>query len=126
MLSSILSTMLGGRARFCDSLSFDDADALPPAFLLIPEEEAPVPVPAEEVLPVADAVFEPVTVEILARAEEVVAPVAAIALAVRCGESRREYRPPVLVGLALLANEHVATVERIRGGGIGGRVDNGG
>jgi len=119
--------MLGGRARFCDSLSFDDADALPPAFLLIPEEEAPVPVPAEEVLPVADAVFEPATVEFLGRAEEVVAPVAAIALAVRCGESRREYRvPPVLVGLALLANEHVATVERIRGGGIGGRVDNGG
>ena len=68
-------------------------DAANPFFLLT-EEEVPVPVPAEEVLTVvvvADATIEPVTVELLMRAEEVVAPAAATALAVRYGESRREY-----------------------------------
>ena len=49
------------------------------------------------------------------------------ALAVRCGDSWKEYRAPplLLVGLALLANEQEATVEWIRGGGIGGQVDKG-
>ena len=120
--------MLGGRARFCDSLSFDDADALPTVFLLFPEEEE-VPVSVEEVaisVP-ADEVFPPAAFA-LTRVFDQTGEAIPAALAVHCGDLRRniEHHQLLLVGLVLLANEQEATVERTRGECIGCCLDEGG